>query len=302
MDCKRFRKYVGAFADGELEVQQNLEVLDHLKMCPECVARVDEVAMLKKSLRKTFDDARAPAELSEKINAACDSTVVPEPTRKVLRADERGSILFRFGFPLGMAAAFLLVFTISQSEPQSVPQLGTITVVKGRVVADVLEQHRFCVDARGLLHHNRALPRELEPLAKRLSKHLKLNVLVPDLASRGFRLIGADYCGIRGRRGAHVLYRSTDTAGLLSIFTTRFLPEIGTGELPDPSELRFFVSSSEMPVVVWHQEHQTFAICGNLVADELLEIAKGVRLASMGPSGTILAAAHLFSSPSRRDY
>ena len=40
MTCKTFRKYLYAFADGELETRENLEALEHLNMCPSCCRKV----------------------------------------------------------------------------------------------------------------------------------------------------------------------------------------------------------------------------------------------------------------------
>ncbi|MCC7314685.1 MAG: zf-HC2 domain-containing protein, partial [Planctomycetes bacterium] len=36
MNCKSVQKFLHAFADGQLGVRANCEVLDHLKMCPSC--------------------------------------------------------------------------------------------------------------------------------------------------------------------------------------------------------------------------------------------------------------------------
>ena len=42
MNCRKIRKYLFAFADGQLGVKANCEMLDHLKMCRKCSAIVDE--------------------------------------------------------------------------------------------------------------------------------------------------------------------------------------------------------------------------------------------------------------------
>ena len=60
MDCLGFRKYVGAFADGELDVDRNLDVLEHLNMCPKCAAQVQEIHNLKSVLCRQHESVSAP--------------------------------------------------------------------------------------------------------------------------------------------------------------------------------------------------------------------------------------------------
>ena len=58
MNCQSFRKYIGAFADGELEVSQNLEALEHLNMCPSCAARVTNINELKEAINRAYQTER----------------------------------------------------------------------------------------------------------------------------------------------------------------------------------------------------------------------------------------------------
>lgn len=47
MNCRNVKKFLYAFADGQLSVRANCEVLDHLKMCPACSRAVAEVVQLR---------------------------------------------------------------------------------------------------------------------------------------------------------------------------------------------------------------------------------------------------------------
>ena len=70
MGCDRYRKYVGAFADGELEVKDNLDFLEHIKMCPACAARVDEVTTMKGALQHAYADVEPSESLRLRIAAS----------------------------------------------------------------------------------------------------------------------------------------------------------------------------------------------------------------------------------------
>ena len=65
MNCTSFRKYVGAFADGELDTKLNLDALEHLNMCPDCARRVSHVQELKAALKRVLPVEGAPADLIE---------------------------------------------------------------------------------------------------------------------------------------------------------------------------------------------------------------------------------------------
>ena len=82
MNCTQFRKYAGAFADGELDIQINLEALEHLNMCPACTQRVDEIASLRPALERPHSNPRAPRELRDRIRHALDAQhQEPEPVQ-----------------------------------------------------------------------------------------------------------------------------------------------------------------------------------------------------------------------------
>ena len=55
MNCKSARKFLYAFADGQLDVTDNCEVLDHLKMCPGCGAVVAEHQSMRTVLTKYIE-------------------------------------------------------------------------------------------------------------------------------------------------------------------------------------------------------------------------------------------------------
>jgi len=50
MDDKTIRKYLAAFADGELEVEQNLRVLEHAAMNPQATRRVMHQQQLRRAV------------------------------------------------------------------------------------------------------------------------------------------------------------------------------------------------------------------------------------------------------------
>lgn len=288
MNCKTFRKYAGAFADGELDVPQNLEALEHLNMCPDCARRVDEVGTLKSALRRWWSGHRAPSSLRERVattlrraaswDAAAPALALVEDEDDVRRAlaVRRSRLLV----PMAVAAALLFYVAIFRYLPGDPLPQGTMTVVSARIVQDVRKQHQYCMEH---LSEHVLDPTEggnLADLSGRLSRDLKLRVLSPNLRASGFEFVGYGICGVQGRPGAHVLYHRSDSGSLLSLYTIARVPELQANTVAGPSGRRYFLSEDEQAftVLAWHDGEETYAACVAMPRRPLLEVFDQVRL------------------------
>lgn len=113
MNCHDCRKHLHPYLDSELEVQQNLDILQHLNACTEC-ARIFEIEEASwERVRSTFADDGA----SESFRA--------EIPRLLATADQRDTWRRALGYivPLGVAAAFLihLQVTSGSGDQRSAP-------------------------------------------------------------------------------------------------------------------------------------------------------------------------------------
>lgn len=290
MDCKQFKKYIGAFADGELGVEQNLDALDHLNMCPICAARVTKVTALKETLMQAYGDVKAPQHLVERITGTY-RVGDGESTRKATRKTKP---LVRVFAPLAAAASLLLVVGLWQ--PWITSPSPILKVLPAQLVADVREQHRMCVQERGTNHFAPDLPRDPQALLAALQRDLHLAVAVPDLSGKGFTLIGVDRCGVAGRPGAHALYRSTEQEGELSLFTIARVATLVSDHVGRPADRGMIVSCDQSVLVVaWHHGRQTYLACAELSEGALRDLAEGIRtgLAVAEPvSRAVLALAY----------
>ena len=286
MNCTEFRKYAGAFADGELEVAQNLEALEHLNMCPRCAERVTEITELKTALKRTHDVGPAPQELRDRVLAALDSPEKSTLQQPSNTARQRAAF-FRWGTSLGIAAAITLAVYMAWFPQDAKLPSGILTVMANQPVHDVVAQHQSCA-LLGAKHHNASLPRDLTEIARRLGEELHLAVLAPNLEAQGFDLLGADKCGIRGRPGAHLLYHSTATGELLSVFTVGRWEQLDAGLSMEKSvrlsEGEVLASSGdEFQVVAWHDGACTHALCGPFSRKRLVGLVTQMRTASADP-------------------
>jgi len=304
MNCHTFQRSVGAFADGELEVDQNLEALEHLNMCPRCARRVEDVHALRNALRAAFAEERTPDHLRNRVAAALahERTLADEfadpPSILMIVARYR-----RILMPIAAAACMALLWVLWSVWRFQTPLPGTVTMVAGQAVADIREQHRLCQLRRAQLTHTVSRVQGPRAIASQLSFELGIKVIVPDFTDRGFEIAGAGRCGARGHRGAHVLYRSSLDHAALSVFSLVRLEGFGGDAMKTGNDLEYFVSTSdELTVVAWHEGKQSYAFCAESTEPQLMSMIDSVRTAWLSPpagEGTrsFLAAVQAIETP-----
>lgn len=291
MNCTQFRKYAGAFADGELDIPLNLEALEHLNMCPACTQRVDEITSLRSALERTHAEHRAPEDLRERIHhvleeerrtlASAKSNMDPKGVPRVVRTRPTS----RWLIPLSMAAAVMVAVSAWQYSPRAELSSGTITTLAVRIVADAARIHRHCASRRVSDHHDPSLPRNLAQLASQLSERLGFEAIAPDFSSSGFALVGADFCALGGRKTAHVLYRRQAEPDIaLSVFSTRRIPELRPEGVTALGDTDVFVRRvGDLTIAAWYRGGQSFTFCSELDELPLLRAVDQIRVAQKPP-------------------
>lgn len=280
MNCRTFRKFAGAFADGELDTRTNAEALEHLNMCPQCAQRVAEVQQLKSTLGGIFQKEGVPAGLADRVRGALLAEAGEARPKKPV------PLRHRLLVPLSMAAAVLAAVAVWQFWGVEEPPPGSATVIQARFAAETREQHRRCSQL-GLRHHDESLGADLDGIAAKLSKRLRLAVIAPDLEAYGYQLVGADACGILGRTGGHALYRNAE-GQWLSVFSVGVADCAGASLGPSPGcgqkePLR--ERQDGLSVIAWSEACAAYVLCGQASLADLAKIMAGVRRPS-GEEGT----------------
>src|SRR5262249_17742996 len=159
---KTARRYLYAFADGELPVKENCEVLDHLKMCPECTRVASEQQALRMALRRSMNRTPVPDGLADRMAAKLDGQPKPAPVV--------GRRWWRIIVPTAAAASLALAVTAAWmmrpvEEPKPTVPIGGLQPGRGDVaLRDVIKIHEYCCE-RHNRHQNRELPDGLTGLA-----------------------------------------------------------------------------------------------------------------------------------------
>lgn len=274
MDCKRFRKYIGAFADGELDVEQNLNALEHLNMCPACTARVSEVNAIRESLQRGYGQIEAPPQLRAKIEAIARDD---HGTQDAGKGRPRQTI--RIFVRLAAVASLLLVLAVWRPWTTRPTSILLAPDLSAQLVTDARTQHRDCVWYRGANHQSDTLPRDPESIVSVLRQEFGIRVAVPDLGTQGYELVGVDRCGIGQRKGSHALYRSGEPNGELSFFTIERKAMLASDRFAvSKANERIPADNDRLSIVAWHDGPQTYVACAEVPESELADIARSIRI------------------------
>ena len=270
MNCSNFKRYLGAFADGELETDSNAEALEHLNSCEACAGKVAQIRKLKEALARGFDQQQIPQGLADRVRAGIRREA-DQPAGGVGR-------LHKWVVPLGMAAAIVFVWQASLwFDAPGLETGGLGSDVEARFVSDARTRHRDCTRL-GVEHHRPGLALNPETLRRVFSKELGLRVLAPDLSSFGYRLQSADTCGMGKSPGAHVVYEHETGGDIISVFTLErregFMPTEGLVIGGRPC----FVSRGPGPTLVaWHHGQATYVLCSTAGFQVLRAMVESIR-------------------------
>lgn len=212
--CKDTARYLGAYADGQLDAAKTLEVDDHLASCETCNERIALDRAMRASLKKTTktsapDDVRARmlAAMSAEANREASRNEEQEKDSAVEEAPRGRGVLrhWRSMLPLASAAALTLAWGFAGKQPVT---RGMPDVMQGGFAND--EALRDLVE----VHKRPIRPETKDPTAVR---SFEPDVGVPVRAVRfkqgDARFVGARIVNMHGSERSAVLYYEVPITG-----------------------------------------------------------------------------------------
>lgn len=280
------REYLTAFADGELDADQILAVLDYIKTNPQSLDLMVEQQRLRLAAMRTVRQSvpPAPRELHDRIRAmAAVRAMTPiSPTyaaaaspTSATTSDPRARKSF---WPLALAAAVVLCagMALTYLPQRSRPgQQSTATTREHRnvpvsLVAAVTGVHVDCSRFAARLHPGE-FPKELGELPAAVQLDFSRDVPYPDLSAMGYRFIDAGRCSKPLHNTAHLVYESTrkNMTDKVSIFVQPYSgqPALEAGKFYLVSD-----ATSPHPMFAWRTQRAVYY----LVADDM-QVAEQAR-------------------------
>ncbi len=280
---------LAAFADGELDGAQNLEVLKRLKEDPATAGRVEDQQKLRQAVAAAMDgpEYKAPAALRDQLMQLAKSTPAesdsPSETTIATQVsdttDRAGGppdspVLAVIGrwIPAAVAAILLIGALVVFNQNNNRYRLGDTpnlinasNVLNASIVDQFGDRHFKCARHMAKMHGVDKLPQNLTELPGALSEyfHEPINPEVLDFSELGYEFDVAGLCLIPGKGAVHVVYQSKASTGQTDSLSLWMRPyEEGTSIEPD----KLYASKATeetYPMVVWHHGDMVYYLVGD---------------------------------------
>jgi anti-sigma factor RsiW len=191
LNCDATRKFIHAYADGELDLVSSLEVEEHLEDCFACSQALRNLQSLKSSLHDESLYFNPPAHLQASIRAAIREADRPSPS---IRRIPWGM--------MGLAAALVLalgvVWLIGRSFSAGTKSSGEVALAQS-----VVSSHVRSLMANHLSDVESSDKHTVKPW---FDGKLDFSPPVQDLAAQGFPLLGGRLDYLENRPVAALVY------------------------------------------------------------------------------------------------
>lgn len=272
---KDIRCYLWAFADGELDVQHNCDVLAKLKLDEAATKRVQHQQQLRKCVAKAMaDPAKAPADLCASIMAMTQAAQLPErrmtiadalasPVRGVWRVAAVAAVV-----ALAATAIFLIVMGQNlQSTPTRMAAVdtGAASIVPASMVERFSRRHIQCSQDPAALGPEDLFTENVHALPASISDFLGVQVTAKtlDLSVLGYELAAAGRCSIPGRGAAMVHYQASQTLGHPGYLSMWLKAYDGNPELPEGHIYAATDGQSAQSLLVWRRDQVVYYLMGS---------------------------------------
>lgn len=291
MNCHQFRKYLHAFADGQIDVKSNCDLLDHLKMCHECSRIVDQHNALKSLIVASAARIAVPAGLESRIRSAI------EPSRKSRK--RAASLVGPFADrPLLRVSAMAACVVITVLSLWATGIVGPGESLRGGLATSadfdmdsadlkmrgVVVRHNKCVESCNQQAHQLAgLPSDRESAALELAGRLgdQVAIAAPDLTGFGYEFESAAVCSpdreVHGAT-AHMMYVNHAYGTRLSFFSVPHWKG-ADGLLADATLRKPFAFTPQgncqnQSIVAWNGKTSTYIVCAPINQEDLSEMVR----------------------------
>ncbi len=272
---------LAAFADGELDGTQNLEMLKRVARDPSVAQRVAEHQKLRGAVAKAMNDPsmKAPAELRDKIMQMAQAqpaqseqarrVTAPKPSAPPVPAT--GSpVLAVIGrwMPAAVAAVLFIGAMVALNQAGSTGNDRLITsaqVLNASLVDQFGDRHFKCGRNISPMMGTDKFPQNLSALPGALSEYFDqpIDEEMLNLSSLGYKFDMAGLCILPGKGSVHVVYKSQASTGQTDTLSLWMRPfEQGSGIEPDKL-YKAADPTENFPMLVWRQADMVYYLVGD---------------------------------------
>ena len=257
----QLRRYLAAFADGELDVEQTLEVLDQLIMDPDATNRVVHQQQLRDAVARVIrsQTPQTPKDLKTTVGQLAEHEPAP-------RYSGQRTVAGRIGRWSPIAAVLLIgAFLGSQF-------IGTSNVADAddRILTDAHVKkftlcHVVCTRKTQKLPPIPRMPDNIQALPGPLEDYLgtPLTVDSMDLSLLGYTYQAAGECPVPGGRAVHLVYEAAPETGRQDSVSLWVEVYTGTPKLDQGRVYHVNSNDAAHPFLVWRKGNLAYYLIGD---------------------------------------
>jgi len=283
-DDNEVRRYVEAFADGELDVEQSLRLLERMAMDPNTTKRVLHQQQLRQRTAKAMSaPERAPDGLREKLEKMAQDTPAPGEavSQRAPRRGRRGVVAQIGRWAPAAAAAVLLITTISiigVNQSPVTPGQRAGTVLTQSQVMQFERRHVRCAQGVSSLMNAERFPRQVTRLPGALRDYFDRSMGAPplDLSALGYEYVQTGECHVPGEGAVHLVYRAAERTGRSDRVSLWIRPDDGRLKLDRDHMYVAADEQSPHPLLIWKQNGMVYYLAGDAL-DRVQRVAAHLR-------------------------
>jgi len=254
---------VAAFADGELEGEEHLQMLEKSQCCRETAARIRHQQQLRRAcervMMKQKEACDCPCALKERISALCADEAC-ESTRSVLgRIGRWAPALVAAVLLLGVVYLYRDAFT-GTGIAGNVPIETIIPVAQAERFNT---RHATCSKSVDTLYNVHKYPGSLTALPQSVAAQLGTPVPALDLTSLGYRFAGAGDCLIPGTESVHLVYKADPASGHSDSVSLWMCPDKGDLPLAEGTIYTRGCPKSNHKLLIWKRGGVVYYLLGD---------------------------------------
>ncbi len=262
MNCKFDEKILHLYLDNELGPNAEARVIEHLKYCADCQAKLQSLQVLRNELSGACLAIKAPPQLQERIMERLE----PAANSKTVELSFLENIRLAFmKLRLSQALASGLIFAVILFLV-FVPGGKSLNSIAGNLAKEHLEWQN---------NHKEYSIRsnESSEINAYLNKHLGFETDVPEFLGGDYQLKGAYLIKLMGKPAAFVCYATDDKTCSFFIVDKSVLESSRT-KIFVASGVEFeFGSTHDLNLIGWQKGDLAYILCSCCPHEKLVNMA-----------------------------
>lgn len=263
MNCQQVKKYVYAFLDSRTDLEQNLQIQEHIESCCSCSAELKIEDRIGRILSDLTIWESCPKQVIDRMHVVIANMETEQRTKSIW--DYRKS----FGLKLfAIAASILLVVSLAV-----LMRSYTAVTKLPREVKEIASDHRYVELEKMPLD---IVSSDMQNVRDKLFKKVQFSFDSPMFTNYAAKIVGGRVCIIGGKKGAHIVYRlGSNLVSFYALHEIKF--DFSSLESFELKGKRIYKAEDEgHRIFIWKQDTIYCALVSTFSEDQMIKIMSSI--------------------------